>query len=332
MTKDTGVQFRGIRHNGDRPRPRRSKVPAMKPLVAVLCLILSSACWSASASILPLQATPQEAVEQLLAADRAFGTAAANTTLIPALTAMFAPDVVMQGPGGMMRGLPAATDALKSNPANATAKLEWAPLRGGISSDGLHGFTYGYMTLTPSTGPAVPLKYLAYWIKRDGKWMVAGYKRRGRPAGDVATTALPPVVPSQLTTPSVDAAALAAHRISLIAAEKAFSDEAQQIGIGAAFAKHGWPDAMNMGGPNDAGFLIGNEVIGRNVGQGSPTNSSAIFWSADDAIVASSGDLGITFGLIRSHPKTDATEPPRPPQPFFTIWRKVNGVWKYIAE
>jgi hypothetical protein len=26
------------------------------------------------------------------------------------------------------------------------------------------------------------------------------------------------------------------------------------------------------------------------------------------------------------------TTPLPPPQPFFTIWRKVNSVWKYIAE
>lgn len=304
----------------------------MKPLVAALCLIVSSPCWSVSASVLPVQATPQEAVEQLLAADRTFGAAGANTTLIPALTAMFAPDVIMQAPGGMMRGLAAATDALKANPANAAAKLEWAPLRGGISGDGLHGFTYGYMTMTPVSGAAVPLKYLAYWVKREGKWLVAGYKRRPRPAGDMATTTLPPAVPTQLIQPNANTAALATHRASLIAAEKAFSDEAQQIGIGAAFTRHGWPDAMNMGGPNDAGFVIGNALIGRNIGEGSPTNSSPVFWSADEAIVATSGDLGITFGLIRSHPQPNATAPPRLPQPFFTIWRKVNGVWKYIAE
>lgn len=304
----------------------------MKPLVAVLCLVLSSACWNASASILPVQPTPQEAVGELLAADRAFGTAAAQTTVVPALTAMFGPDVMMQGPGGISRGLAAATDALKGNPANATAKLEWAPLRGGISGDGLHGFTYGYMTLTSASGATVPLKYLAYWIKRDGKWQVAAYKRRPRPAGDVAMTALPPSVPAQLMAANADAAAVSAHRLSLIAAEKAFSDEAQQIGIGAAFTKHGASDAMNMGGPNDAGFVIGNELIGRNVGEGSPTNSSPVFWSADEAIVAASGDLGVTFGLIRSNPQPNATAAPPPPQPFFTIWRKVNGVWKYIAE
>lgn len=304
----------------------------MRFVVAALCLPLVGACWSASASILSPQATPQDTVEQLLAADRAFGAAGAKTTLVPALTAMFAPDVIMPAPGGLMRGRAAATDALKANPANASARITWTPLRGGISGDGLHGFTFGYMTMTPATGAGVPLKYLAYWIKRDGQWLVAAYKRRPRPAGEVSTAMLPASLPAQLVTPTADAAAVAAHRAGLVAAEKAFSDEAQRIGIGAAFTSFGWPDAMNMGGPDDAGFVIGNELIGRNIGAASPGNSSPVFWSADEAIVAASGDLGVTFGLIRTHPQPNATAPPPPPQPFFTIWRKVNGVWKYIAE
>ena len=304
----------------------------MKLANAAVCLVLSCACWSAAASGLPGQTTPQEAVEQLLAADRAFGSAGAKTTLVPALAAMFAPEVIMQGPGGMMRGLAAATDALNANAANTTATLEWTPARAGISPDGQQGLTYGYMTMTQAGASTVPLKYLAYWVKRDGRWLVAAYKRRARPAGDVVTTLMTSILPTQLVLATTDADVIAEHRAGVIAAENAFSDEAQQIGIGPAFAKHGWPDAMNMGGPDDAGFVIGNELIGRNIGQGSPTDSSPVFWSADDVIVASSGDLAVTFGLIRSHPKPGAAGPPPPPQPFFTIWRKVNGVWKYIAE
>jgi len=48
------------------------------------------------------------------------------------------------------------------------------------------------------------------------------------------------------------------------------------------------------------------------------------------AIVASSGDLGITFGHIRSNdPASDS-----PPFSFFTIWRRTSpdAPWRYIAE
>lgn len=53
--------------------------------------------------------------------------------------------------------------------------------------------------------------------------------------------------------------------------------------------------------------------------------------SAPRVLVASSGDLGITFGMIR----IKKPEPNGPKAvPFFTIWRRDNssGVWRYIAE
>jgi hypothetical protein len=46
-------------------------------------------------------------------------------------------------------------------------------------------------------------------------------------------------------------------------------------------------------------------------------------------LVAASGDLGITFGYIRS-----TTDKDQPPAPFFTIWRRASTAepWRYIAE
>jgi hypothetical protein len=290
--------------------------------------LASTACWNAQATgLLPAQ-TPATVAQGLIETDRRFGTAAAATTAIPGLTAMFAPDVIVQGPT-MVHGTADVMTALQANPLNATSRLAWAPVRGGVSADGTHGFTFGYMTLTQADGKVVPLKYLAYWIRRDGQWRVAAYKRRVRPAGEANPAMLAPSLPARLML-SVDGSRLMDHQRSLVAAEKAFSDEAQQIGLGPAFTKHGWPDAMNMGGPSDAGFVIGNDAIGRNIGANSPDPTSPVFWSAEEAIVAPGGDLGVTFGHITPHAKPGA--PAQPRAPFFTIWRRIDGVWKYIAE
>ncbi|MBK9242719.1 MAG: nuclear transport factor 2 family protein [Acidobacteria bacterium] len=283
--------------------------------------------------VLPSQ-SPQSVADELLAADRAASVAGAKTTVIPALTAMFAPDVAMQAPVvGFARGLAAATEALRGNPDNIDGRIEWLPVRSGIAADGLHGFTFGFMTLRRPDGTTVPVKYLAYWVKRDGRWEVAAYKRRLGPAGDVNTTVLAPSLPAQLQPVASDAATLAGHRQSLIAAEQAFSDEAQMIGIGAAFAKYGSADAMNMGGPNDAIFVMGADAIGKAVGGTEPSSTSPVNWSADSAIVASSGDLGVTFGYIRQNAPA-GTSPAQPPVPFFTIWRRANPTapWRYVAE
>ncbi len=254
--------------------------------------------------VLPSQ-SPQSVADELLAADRAASVAGAKTTVIPALIAMFAPDVAMQAPVvGFARGLAAATEALRGNPDNIDGRIEWLPVRSGISADGQHGFTFGFMTLRRPDGTTVPVKYLAYWVKRDGRWEVAAYKRRLRPAGDVNTTVLAPSLPAQLQPVASDAATLAGHRQSLIAAEQAFSDEAQTIGIGAAFAKYGSADAMNMGGPNDAIFVMGADAIGKAVGGTEPSSTSPVNWSADSAIVASGAP-----------PPLPPSDPPSPPPP-----------------
>ena len=64
------------------------------------------------------QSTPQAAADELLAADRAFAAAAAKTDVVTALSAMFAPDVVLTHAGGIAYGSAKAVDALKANPIN----------------------------------------------------------------------------------------------------------------------------------------------------------------------------------------------------------------------
>ena len=294
-------------------------------MLAVLPLILSLGQPPAESG------SPRAAAEQLLAADRAFAAAAGDRPAVDALAAMFADDVTVPAPGNVfVQGKSQAIEALKTNPENRTARVRWTPIRAGISADGQHGFTFGYMTATRADGSTVELKYLAYWVKGSEGWRVAAYRRRPRPAGDVSTQVRPPSLPPAMVAPTTDAAVLRQHADSLAAAEQAFSDEAQKIGIGPAFAKHGRADAVNMGGPNAPGFIVGSEAIGRDVAGDAPPNTSPVEWSADRVLVASSGDLGITFGMIRF-------KDPQPGQPaavpFYTIWRREPGQpWRYIAE
>ena len=274
---------------------------------------------------------PRAALDGLLAADRAFAAASARTDLVSGISAMFAPDVVMPLPNGSFaESAEAATAALRENPANTGARAEWAPVRGGISADGQHGFTFGYMTLHQADGTAVPAKYLAYWVRQPAGWRVAVYRRSRRPEGAVSTDPLPPALPGRMVPPSADRAAWEAHRASLDAAERAFSDESQTIGLGPAFAKWGSDDAMNMG--RGAAFTLGAASIGAEIGAGSP-GPSPLSWAPDRVIVASSGDLGVTIGRIRQNtPPADASAPSS--FPFFTIWRRPTPTspWRYIAE
>ena len=232
-------------------------------------------------------ADPRSAAEELLAADRAFSASAARADAVVAVSAMLADDVTMPARSGQFaRGRAAVAAALRPLLGHAGARLQWAPVRAGISADARHGFTFGYMTLQRADTAAMPLKYLAYWVKEPAGWRIAAYRVTRRPAGDVSLTVMEPALPARLVAPTTDEATIASHRASLVAAERAFSDRAQVIGLGPAFAEYGSVDAMNMGGGNSASFVIGAEAIGRAIGSSALQPTSPVSWSADRAIVA----------------------------------------------
>lgn len=276
-------------------------------------------------------APPQQIADELLAADRAFSAASAKTDLIAGISAMFAPDVAMIAPGTIAYGSQAAVDALKANPANAGAKASWTPARVTISRDGFHGFTAGAMTITRADGSVSPAKYLAYWIKLQDGWRVAAYKRTPAKAA-VPAMKVTYLLPQSIMVSMMQPDRLEKDRASLMNAERSFAAEAQKSGLGPAFKKFGSPDAINLGGPATPGFAWGNEAIAALVGQNEPATGSSVNWGPERAIVATSGDFGVTLGYItRNAPGPDGKIPP--PSPFFTIWKTdASGAWKYIAE
>jgi len=264
---------------------------------------------------------------QLIAADRAFSNAGAKANIVDAIGAMLTDNAVMPTRSPKLDfaiGKVAVMDALKANPDNAEATAEWSPVRAGISADGTQGFTYGFMFIHEPGKPDRRAKYLSYWVKRPEGWRVAFYKRAASPEGNV-TTRVDPAVPQQMV--DADPQRLQANLASLKAAEQAFSDRAQEVGIGPAFVEFGSEDAMNMGNGSD--FTFGNTAIGKLVGE---IDTAPITWGPDKgALVASSGDLGVTWGFIRpKEPK--AGEPAA--FPFFTVWRKAapDRPWRYVAE
>jgi hypothetical protein len=174
---------------------------------------------------------------------------------------------------------------------------------------------------------------MAYWIRQPDGWRASVYKRARRPEGDVPLTMMPPALPDRLIPPTTDAAVIAGHLEGLDQAERDFSLEAQKVGLGAAFARWGSADAVNMGGQGSPGFVVGAPAIGREIGAGNPGTTSPVSWTPDRVIVASSGDLGVTIGLIRpNQAPSDGTQSAG--FPFFTIWRRAGpgAPWRYVAE
>ena len=281
-----------------------------------------------SCSALQAQSTDlRKAVDDLIATDRSYAQRAKTANVVDALGGMFADDVFFFGYGAIHPGRDSAIARLRAVPENVTGRLEWTPIRGGISGDGQHGFTYGFMTLVRADSTKTPMKYLTYWIKKPDGWKVAVFKRGARSEGDAPNALREPSLPSKSVAATKDAAVIAKHARELGDAERSFSTLAGKIGLGAAFTQNAAPDAMNMGGPIPD-FLFGPQAIGAGVG-GGETGPSALTWSPDTVLVASSGDLGITIGYINA-PARDGQPARR--IPFNTIWKKVGGVWKFVAE
>jgi ketosteroid isomerase-like protein len=300
----------------------------MKVLASLVALAaLVAAVPATSAAAMHHEQSPAAIVEGLIAADRAFAAAAADKSLIDGLLPMFDGETVMPAPSGFVKGPEAIAAALASNPANAGARASWTPVRGGVSADGLHGFTIGFMTITAEGKPARNAKYVAYWIKRPAGWRVAVYKRAPKADGDVSLDLMPPSLPEQPLKPAADAATLATYKASLDKAERDFSDLALKIGIGPAFVQNGRADATNIGaGP---GFTVGNDKIGADVAS---FNGPPIKWGPEDVIVSSTGDFGITWGFIR--PVTPPANGQPGGGPYTTIWRRAapDQPWRYVAE
>ncbi len=314
----------------------------MRSRIQTLLLLLSTLLLAACAAIIGEAPTStrtpessvsaQQVADELLAADRAFAEQA-KSDLIAALEAMFADDVMMQTPDGFSDSRGAAIGALQADADNIGARAEWAPVRGGVSADGLHGLSFGFITLIRADGTRVPGKYLAYWIKGAEGWKVAVYRRTRRPDGEPTLLTMPPALPPKMLLPTTDPAILEAHRTSLDQAERAFSDAAQKIGLGSAFVQFGSIDAINLGGAAAVDFVVGSPAIGTLIGEGLPATGSPVTWAPDRVIVASSGDLGVTIGaLVPNAPAKDGKQPAN--IPFFTIWRRptLSEPWRYLAE
>jgi ketosteroid isomerase-like protein len=269
-------------------------------------------------------------VDALLAADRAFSAAAANAPDIAgALAAMFDEEVVVPIPGsGLVVGRDAVLAAFRAGPALREGLVSWAPVRGGISADGSQGFTFGFLALTGGDPARRARKYLAYWVRRPQGWRVVAYRQVPREPGEVSTALLPPSLPGFSARPGRDRRTIEAHRSSLHAAERAFSDRAQSVGLRAAFREYGREDAMNMYA--GAGFAIGRDAIAANFPEGERT--SPVSWRTERSFVASSGDLGVSIGTIRANAPAAGGRPAA--FPFFTVWRRdgPRAPWRYIAE
>ncbi|HEY4547271.1 MAG TPA: hypothetical protein VIG90_12720 [Pedomonas sp.] len=235
----------------------------------------------------------------------------------PVLLGLLAADALSPAAGGTFtKGAEAVAQAL----ALAEGQWRWSVVRSGLSADGRHGFTAGYIDETAADGKTAGFKFLAYWVKDGETWRIKAFRKSPAPQGERTSPA--PCLRSRAAVPGP-----AEHqRTGLMAAEQKFSDDAQVLGIGPAFAKHGSASSINLG--QGAGLTLGAVAIGAEIGSG---NQPPLAWSSDDALVAPGGDLGLSWGVIRVLGKEEEA---KGRFAFFTVWHRAGPgePWRYIAE
>lgn len=294
-----------------------------------LLLLAGSACAGAPHPVSSVTSSvPQAVANDVLATERRFSAAAATQPFVSVMNAMLTTSALMPAPRGeILSGRGAIVAALAAT-ADSTAHARWTPIQVGLSEDGTHAFTVGFLITTRRDGSRAQFKYLTYWIRGNDGWRAAAWRRRPMESIAIDSTMLPALLPDRLIAPTANAATLDGNRIGLREAEGEFSALANRIGVGAAFAQRGTPASLNVGPPTVGHFIRGADAIAQSVAGGQPLDApSSIVWGADAALVAPSNDLGITFGVIRSK-----ATPTAGGASFFTIWRKSNGSWRYIAE
>lgn len=309
----------------------------MLPRLAIAFSVVVSIAGAAAAQ------SPQAALDELLNTERNLSQAAANLSPAEGIASLLARDGILFTRPAPVTGRAAAVTALNANPANNGKFARWQSIRGGVSADGQHGFTIGYLEVEGGAPATAKRRYLAYWVRGAEGWRVATMKQALQGAEEKIVASQPPALPPRFM--AADPGSTATHKATLIAAEKAFSDRAQLVGNRQAFQEFGRADAIHVFGPNS--LTVGLKAIGESHDQQAaqqpkpgpqdpPPPPTTVNWSADTAIVASSGDLGVTLGKIRQNDPSAKLPPGAFPDgnPFFTIWMRDDPTqpWRYIAE
>lgn len=264
-------------------------------------------------------ARAQEALDDLLAADRALSTIG----LVEAVRRAGAPKIALLYPGApVVVGREAAFQLLDGQAALRTIGLRWVPLYGLVSSDGKFGVTYGVTGIIDAEQTAAATqrfgKYISAWTRDTGGWRMVAHAQIGL---------LPPsyfVTPPGFRVPPVSPLPRSGPAWDMARADSAFSAQAARDGAPAAFAAWAAPDGILF--PSSGELVRGPDAIRRLMAAGP---QSAWSWRPVVALASAGGDLGFTVG------EASITPPGGPAvyTKYLSLWRRdPDGRIRYIVD
>ena len=255
----------------------------------------------------------REALDSLIEAERSF----AHTSVEHGLRAAFLQFL----DEGSIVFRPRPVDGRKTYAAEPEPKitLNWGPIFADVSAAGDLGYTTGPWTISEDKAGAKPLRYghyMSVWRRKPGKpWRVAidlgvTHEKPGQLTRQVAS---PPPSPSKPAS---------SGREALLSADRAFSGASKSRGFDKAFFDFAAPGVRVYRGPY-LPFTSPAEV--RTAIEAIP---DAITWSPTGGEVAMSGDLGYTYGIVRS-----PDDPGGEKAAYCRVWKiQPNGAWKVVVD
>jgi ketosteroid isomerase-like protein len=114
----------------------------------------------------------------------------------------------------------------------------------------------------------------------------------------------------------------------LLKADREFARYAEDHGVANAFALFAAPNATSL--PMGDAPLLGRDAIVKSM-QNFPAGQ--LKWFPVAADIASSGDLGYTWGRYEFHTRDADGKPETHHGKYVTVWKKqANGSWKYVVD
>lgn len=207
----------------------------------------------------------------------------------------------------------------------SAVKLTWYPSDALLAASGDFGFTTGPWTFvydhngSPQTAQG---DFVTLWHRvKDGRWLAlldAGIDHDS-PASD------PVAMPRDAATPQLPRGTSSADRkrvrAELLQADGSFTESAATDGLRAAYGRFG-ADSLRLLQENE------QPAVGKAAAlAASPEDKALLQWIPQDAAVASSGDLGYTYGVSY---KTGDSARSFPQASYLHIWRRDGGGLKLV--
>jgi ketosteroid isomerase-like protein len=269
----------------------------------------------------------QEALDSLLAAEKAFADDAAAKGIRDSFLDFLADDGVIFRPDPVN-----GKEYLRSHPPSP-GFLSWMPVYSEISMGGDLGYNTGPYEYREKAGDkdVDPGQFATVWQRQaDGTWKVLVDLGTAGPAAAPPAATAPPVPANRLKGPPswpashLPAAKIDAAKAAVLAADRTLGEVAKAKGGAAAYATVLCDDARLL--REGVAPIVGKEAVRAAVAKGAEPQS----WEVAGGGVARSGDLGYTYGFV-----LNAAAPGGPAKVanYLRVWRQVaDGSWKLAFD